>query len=208
LRGASKKFLMQIVNEKNPNAATLAHKFLRAGKIIAIPTDTVYGLACDASNLRAVEALYKIKNRDEKKPIAIFLRDIAHAKKIFIFDETAEKIAARFLPGALTLVLKKRNEANSPLASNLNKADDEFLGFRLVDSFFVKKIFEKFDGILAVTSANMSGETAANTAQEIKRNLSDLDLLIEGELSSQPASTVVKIDNNKITILRQGSVVL
>lgn len=199
---------MRTIKESEQNAAALAHEFLRAGKIIAIPTDTVYGLACDASNPKAVEALYKIKNRDEKKPIAIFLRDVVQAKKIFFFDENAEKIAARFLPGALTLVLKKRAAASSLLAPNLNKTDDEFLGFRVVDSFFVKKIFEKFDGILAVTSANLSGETAANTPQEIKKNLPNLDLLIEGELSRQPASTVVKIDNNKISILRQGSVLL
>ena len=199
---------MLIVNENNPNAATLASEFLRDGKIISFSTDTVYALAADASNFQAVETLYQIKNRDPEKPIAIFVKDLDAAKKIFFFEKKAEEIAKKFLPGALTLVLQTRDEAFSYIASNLNKNSDNFLGFRVVDNFFVKELFKKFDGILAVTSANISGATAATNPDEIKNILPNIDLLIKGEISHQPSSTVAKIIDNKITILRQGPVIL
>jgi L-threonylcarbamoyladenylate synthase len=199
---------MLVVNEKDPNAATLASEFLHHGKVISFSTDTVYALAADASNFKAVETLYQIKNRDPKKPIAIFVKDLDAAKKIFFFDKKAEEIAKKFLPGALTLVLETRDEAFSYIASNLNRNSDNFLGFRVVDNFFVKELFKKFDGILAVTSVNISGATAATNPDEIKNTLPNIDLLIEGEISHQPASTVAKIIDNKITILRQGPVIL
>ncbi len=199
---------MLVFNEKDKNAVDLACEFLSAGKVISFPTDTVYAFAADASNSKAVESLYKIKNRDEKKPIAIFVKDLDAAKKIFLFDKKAEEIANKFLPGALTLVLETRSEASSLLASNLNTNQNNSLGFRIVDSFFVSEFFKKFSGILAVTSANISGDKSATNPSEIKNNFPNLDLLIEGEISHRVASTVAKITDNKITILRSGPIIL
>jgi L-threonylcarbamoyladenylate synthase len=185
----------------------LANNHLRAGKIISFATDTVYGLAVDASNFSAVEDLYKIKNREKNKPIAIFLKNLEEAKKIFYFDETAEKISAKFLPGSLTLVLKTRPQATSLLASNLNQNDDGFLGFRILDQKFTQDLLEKFGGIIAVTSANPAGEKPAINSAEVKKYFGNLALLIDGGICEKKiASTVVKISNNKIEILRQGSV--
>jgi len=197
---------MLIINEENFEAASVASDFLRDGKIISFPTDTVYGLAVDASNIKAVDALYQLKNRDHKKPIAIFVKDLASAKKIFFFDKKAEEIAQKFFPGALTLVLKTRVEASQILAPNLNSNNDGFLGFRIVDSFFIKKLFEKFSGILAVTSANFSGEKEAKNSQEIKNKFPKLDLIIDGKTSLQAASTVIKVVDEKVNILRQGPI--
>lgn len=199
---------MLILNEQEKNAAEVASQFLQGGKVISFPTDTVYGFAVDASNDKAVATLYKIKNRDPEKPIAIFVKDLEVAKKIFFFDKKSEEIAQKFLPGALTLVLETRDEPLVYLASNLNNNSDNFLGFRIVNSFFVSELFKKFDGILAVTSANISGKKAATNPREIKENFPDLDLLIEGEISHQPASTVAKITDDKVTILRQGTIIL
>lgn len=198
---------MKIIAENDENAVDLACDFLRAGKIISFATDTVYGIAVDASNSQAIQKLYEIKNRDEKKPIAIFVKDLAAAKKIFDFDEVAQKIAEEFLPGSLTLVLKTKAQALSNLAANLNQNSDNFLGFRIVDNFFIKKLLEKFAGNLAVTSANKSGETAAISASDVQKYFqnSSLDLLIDGGICQQKiASTVAKISDKKITILRLG----
>lgn len=197
---------MLIVKEKDHNAVGIACEFLRAGKIISFATDTIYGIAVDANNYKAVESLYKIKNRDEKKPIAIFVKDLNAAEKIFYFDETAKKIAKKFMPGALTLVLKTKPEAFSNLASNLNRNIDNFLGFRVANSFFVKKIFENFDGNLAVSSANLSDQKNAISATEIAKTLPNIDLIIDGGTCDNKASTVAKIFNNKISILRQGPI--
>jgi L-threonylcarbamoyladenylate synthase len=199
---------MKIINEKDSAAADIAADFLKAGKIISFATDTVYGVAVDASNEKAVASLYQLKNRDQKKPIAIFVKDIASAKKNFSFSKKAEEIAEKFLPGALTLVLPIRPETSLDLASNLNNNHDGFLGFRIVDTDFIKKLFEKFDGILAVTSANLSGEKEAQNAQEVAKKFLELDLLIDGEITSKTPSTVAKIIEDKITILRQGPIFL
>ena len=198
---------MQIIKESDKNAVDIAYEFLRAGKIISFAADTVYGLAVDASNSKAIDDLYKVKNRDEKKPIAIFVKDLEAAKNIFFFDEQATKIAEKFLPGSLTLVLQKNPKASLFLAQNLNNKDDEFLGFRIVDREFIKKLLEKFDGNLAVTSANPSSLESAIRAEEVIKYFqnSKVNLLIDGgECVLKVASTVIKIFNKKITVLRQG----
>ena len=203
---------MLVIKESQSDAVEKACKFLHLGKAISFATDTVYGIAVDASNFKAVEDLYKIKKRDTKKPIAIFLKDLRLAKEIFYFDDVAQKIAEKFLPGKLTLVLKTKAESVKKLAKNLNQNSDEFLGFRIVENNFIQVLLKKFDGILAVTSANLSGDKPANSSQEVKKYFAKsslVALLIEGEnsdLKNSEASTVVKIFNQKIDILRRGAI--
>jgi len=198
---------MQIIKESDHNALELACDFLRAGKIISFACDTVYGIAVDAGNFKAVENLYKLKNRAKNKPIAIFLKDLEVAKKIFSFDKTSTEIAEKYLPGSLTLVLKTNVEALSNLASNLNQNDDGFLGFRITNYKFVQDLLEKFGGIIAVTSANLTNEKPAINAAEVEKYFNDLNLLIDGgTCEKKVASTVAKISNNQIQILRQGPI--
>jgi L-threonylcarbamoyladenylate synthase len=198
---------MIIIKDTNPAATTIACEALRAGKIISFATDTVYGLAVDACNFKAVEALFALKKRDPKKPIAIFLKDLDAAKKTFYFDKTAEKIAENFFNNSLTLVLEKKPQSLSGLASNLNLSDEKFLGFRIVNHHFVKDLLNKFGGVLAVTSANPSEKEAATSALQVEKYFtnSSLDLLVESTTAlSKTASTVIKIIDGKPQILRQG----
>jgi L-threonylcarbamoyladenylate synthase len=200
-----------IIKEDKKNSAKIAAKFLARGEIISFAADTVYGLAVDASNCNAVEQLYKIKKRDLKKPIAIFVKDLAMAKKLFYFDEVAEKIAKNFSNSSLTLVLKKHSECSSFLAKNLNSNDDDFLGFRIIQNNFIKNLLIEFNGIIAVTSANPSNENAATSAKNVETYFSNsnLSLLIDGGFCKEKiASTVVKIVNKKINILRQGTLII
>ncbi len=196
---------MLTIKESDTNALELACESLRLGKIISFTADTVYGLAVDASNFKAVEALFALKKRDPKKPIAIFVKDLASAKKIFSFDEVAEKFAERFGSKSLTLILETKPEGSALLASNLNQNDEKFLGFRIVNRDFIKNLLEKFGGILAVTSANPSNEKAAITALEVEKYFakSNLDLLVDGGKSEREiASAVIKIVSGKIQIIR------
>lgn len=177
--------------------------------MISFATDTVYGIGVDASNSAAVGRLYKIKNREEKKPIAIFVKNLAAAKKIFHFDKLAQKIAEKFLPGSLTLVLPTLSQAAPGLATNLNQNSDNFLGFRIVAHNFIEKLFENFGKNLAVTSANLSAMPAAVDATMVKNYFqnSEIDLLIDGgKTKTKIASTVVKINNGSATVLRQGAI--
>lgn len=198
---------MKIIKELDLNSVEIACATLKAGGIISFATDTIYGVAADASNEKAVDKLYEIKKRDQKKPIAIFVKNLEKAQEIFNFDYLSTKLAKEFMPGAITLVLKTRNSAN--LAKNLNYNNDGFIGFRIVDREFITKLMNKFEGNLAVTSANISKQKSSTTNEEVKNYFknSNLDLLIEGkEPEHKVASTVIKVENGKPEILRQGAI--
>ncbi len=199
---------MQIIDEKDPSAAEIAQKILVAGEVFAFATDTVFGLAADASNPEAINKIYQLKKRDFSKPIAIFAKDVESAKKIFIFDKKSEEIAAKYLPGPLTMVLKTNQNAAGFLAKNLNLNGDNFIGFRVVTNPFLENLFEKFSGFLAVTSANISGKNAATTSLEVIQQIPEITLIVDGKITHGIASTVVKIDNEIINVIRKGPIEL
>ncbi len=199
---------MLVIDEKKSNAVAVAIDFLQKGKVISFATDTVYGVAVDATNPKAVEGLYKLKKRDKNKPIAIFLKNLESAKKLFIFNDLAREVVEKYMPGDITVILKTTNYAKKILAKNLNNNDNNFIGFRIIDSYFVQKLFEKYNGILAVSSANEASQNPCISANLVKKNLKNLDLLIAGKKTSKISSTIVKIVDNELTLIRQGKLIL
>ncbi|MFM2200287.1 MAG: hypothetical protein RL769_342 [Pseudomonadota bacterium] len=199
---------MLVINENTLESVKIACQFLKEGKVIAIPTDTVYGLAVDATNPQAVNRLYQVKKRAINKPIAIFLKDQNQIKKIFTDNNLLDKISEEYLPGKLTIVSKLRDNLQINLANNLNLNDQNYLGFRIVESFFVKKLFEQFNSVLAVSSANLSGQKVAISADQIVDNFDDIDLIISGKILDNQASTVIKIEGDNYSIIRQGQIKL
>ena len=199
---------MLVIDEKKSNAVDVAIDFLQKGKVICFATDTVYGVAVDATNSKAVEGLYKLKKRDKNKPIAIFLKNLESAKKLFIFNDLASEIVEKYMPGDITVILKTTDFAKKILAKNLNNNDNDFIGFRIIDSYFVQKLFEKYNGILAVSSANEASQNPCISASLVKKNLKNLDLLIVGKKTSKISSTIVKIVDNELTLIRQGKLIL
>ena len=199
---------MLIIDEKKSNAVDVAIDFLQKGKVICFATDTVYGVAVDATNPKAVEGLYKLKKRDKNKPIAIFLKNLESAKKLFIFNDLSSEIVEKYMPGDITVILKTTDYAKKILAKNLNNNDNNFIGFRIIDSYFVKKLFEKYNGILAVSSANEASQNPCVSASLVKKNLKNLDLLIAGKKTSKISSTIVKIVDNELILIRQGKLIL
>ena len=199
---------MLVIDEKKSNAVAVAIDFLQKGKVISFATDTVYGVAVDATNPKAVEGLYKLKKRDKNKPIAIFLKNLESAKKLFIFNDLAREVVEKYMPGDITVILKTTNYAKKILAKNLNNNDNNFIGFRIIDSYFVQKLFEKYNGILAVSSANEASQNPCISASLVKKNLKNLDLLIAGKKTSKISSTIVKIVDNELTLIRQGKLIL
>lgn len=198
---------MLIINESDSNSIDIACDYLRAGKIIAFATDTIYGIAADASNSEAINKIYQIKERSSEKPIAIFVKNLDVAKEIFVFDQSSEKIAEKFLPGNLTMVLKTNPSDKTSLADNLNLKNDGFLGFRIIDRKFIQNLLQRFDGILAVSSANISKKKPATSANDVKEyfSKSPLDLLVDGGNSMNISpSTVIRIYKNNLEILRHG----
>lgn len=196
-----------IIDADDKMAVKEAIKIIENDGIIAFATDTIYGIAVNAGSEKAVDKLYELKKRDLRKPIAIFLPNLAAAQEIFLFDKLSLKLAKKYLPGALTLVLRI-NKNSQVLARSLNQNNDEFLGFRIVDNLFIKNFFHNFKGCLAVTSANISGENPALNALEVEKYFPNLDLIIDDKIKFGVPSTVIKIFNNQATILRRGAIII
>ena len=165
----------------------LAVKTLCSGGVAVIPTDTVYGLAAHPDFPAAVERLYTIKARDVKKPIALLASDADAAAKFI--GEDASKLGARYWPGALTIVSQGE-------------------GLRIPDHEWTRELLRRCGGVLRVTSANMSGQRPATDAEA---SLADIglsaDLVVDDGVSpGGTASTVVKLESGRISVLREGPV--
>lgn len=199
---------MKIISENHPDAVKTASKLLKAGEVISFATDTVYGVACDASNPSAVDNLFAVKKRRPEKPVAIFLHNVSQARELFIFDDLSNKIADKLLPGPITLILEKNPSSITKLADNLNPGNNS-LGFRIVKDQFIENVLQEFSGILAVSSANIADHAPAQNSKEVENYFSHskLSLIIDKNMpKSGKVSTVIKITENKIDILRQGAV--
>ena len=108
---------MKVIKESSGAVASAA-ALLKRGGVIICPTDTVYGFLADASNKKAVEKIYKIKNRPKSKPLSIFVKDFKMVKEVAVIDEKQAKILSEFLPGNHTFILKKKpSQAGPPVLS-------------------------------------------------------------------------------------------
>jgi len=166
---------------------------IEAGGVCMLPTETVYGVACRADNPDTIDRIYAIKGRDFDKPLAVCVRNIEAAKKLALFDETAQRLAREFWPGPLTLVLPVQNKT-------LDKRcyQGETIALRCPDISWR----ESFAHPLALTSANKSGEPAATTADT---GLDVDEVLDTGPSRTKIPSTILLVKNGKIKCLREGA---
>jgi L-threonylcarbamoyladenylate synthase len=185
---------------------------LRAGKILVYPTDTSYGLACDITNPKALAKFYKIKERSFKKPVHVIAPSLGFAKRITEWDKRAQTLAQKFWPGPLTLVLKIKAEDKH---LKLLSAGTGFLGLRMPNNIIAWELAQAFRKPLPATSANPSGEKSSGydsySLKDILKQFADKkykpDIIINaGTLPRRKPSTLVKIDGDKIEILRPGPI--
>ncbi len=176
----------------NPLKTAIAK--LQNGEIIGIPTETVYGLAVDARNPKAVQALRELKGRDANKPFQIMVRSLQDAETLVKIDDRARALAKAFLPGPLSLVLPKKNGEGT-------------LAIRIPGHALILSLLEQFGKPLAATSLNPSGKPPARTAEEAKSIYPQL-LILEGTCDLGVASTVVDLTHEEIRILREGNITL
>jgi len=176
-------------------------RFLRNGGVIAFPTDTVYGLGANAFNLRAVERIYKIKNRPSHLPLPLLIADIS---QLTLVAESVCGIglflAQRFWPGGLTLVLPKAASLPSYLAK------DSTIAVRMSNHPVCLSLIRGLGAPIIGTSANLSGNPPALTADEAKQQIGDeVDLVIDGgRCPGGVESTIVDTTGEIALILRQG----
>lgn len=182
-------------------------KELERWNVIAIPTETVYGLAVDASNESAVRSLFAVKKRPKDKAITIQVWDINVISTYAHIDhEREQRIIEAFMPWPVTLVLRKKDTISSAVT-----AWSPFVGVRIPSHPTTLALLQAIDFPLAVPSANRSGETPAKTMEEAQQIFGkEVSAYIsnDGYSMSDIASTVVQVVDWKITILREGVVSL
>ena len=188
----------------SPAVRAEAVTLLRAGRIVAIPTDTVYGIAADIALPDAIERLFAAKARPPERAVAVLLADAAQAGKLGIVGPAAACLAERFWPGGLTLVLPVRAEARLPRAL---AAGTPTIGVRVPDHPAPRAIAAILCP-LPTTSANRSGEADARDAAEIAARLGDAIALVVdgGPIHGGPASTVVDCSGELAVIRRVGAI--
>lgn len=175
----------------------------QAHKVLALPTDTVYGVGVLYGDLADLDHLKHAKHRPETKPIPMMVSNLEQMKQIAKVDARTEKLVQTFLPGPLTLVL--------PVSETLDLAytnGKKTVAVRIPDEPFVLAFIEKLGKPLLVSSANVSGKPAAVSYQEAMDNLPNIDGIIQGECKQLEASTIVDCTQDKLSILRPGPILL
>jgi L-threonylcarbamoyladenylate synthase len=178
-----------------------AVKILQKGGVIAFPTDTVYGLGADAFNPTAVERIYNIKNRPKYQQLPLLIADVKQLTALAEpIPEIAWFLARRFWPGGLTLVLSKKDSVPAYLASGLS------IAVRIPNHPVCRALIQHLRNPLIGTSANISGQPAALTAEEVGQQLGGkIDLIINrSQCPGGKESTIVDVTHEPPVILRQG----
>jgi L-threonylcarbamoyladenylate synthase len=201
---------MIAVLEQNPHVAPAndvniarAAEILRAGGIAALPTETVYGLAADAANPKAIAKIFAVKGRSAANPLVVQVSTLEAAQKLGVFSVVAKRLAEEFWPGPLTLVLPYCGGA---AVAELARGGRKTIGLRIPAQAVMLAVLEK-TGPLAVTSANRSGQAAATTAAPIAQELGDrVDIILDAGVAPLGIeSTIVEVTGDKAVLLRQGA---
>ena len=194
--------MQQIFKGITKDIITKAKKVVDSGGVIAIPTDTIYGLAVGAFNKEAVEKLYEVKKRGRDKAIPVLIGDVNDLEKVAKdLNPKAKKLAEKFWPGALTLIVKKQSEIADAISL------DDTVGVRIPDHDLIRGLL-RATGPLATTSANVSGEAPALDIDDLlKSGTEGIDLIIDGgDVDGGVASTVVDCTDEEFRILRVGPI--
>jgi L-threonylcarbamoyladenylate synthase len=181
-----------------------AARLIRRGEVIVCPTDTGYAFSADALDPRAVAKVFHLKGRAYSNPIHIAVNSIAEAEKYAHLTDIARYLASRYLPGALTLVLKKREIVPAMLVAGMDT-----VGIRIPDNKVILLLAEMAGRPLTATSANISGRPGTYSIDEVMAQLGDnlapvAMVLDQGSLPSRELSTIVDLSVSPPQLIRQG----
>ena len=181
-----------------------AVEVLRQGGLIALPTETVYGLGADASNDLAVRRIFAVKGRPSTHPLIVHVGSVERAREWAIeLGADGEKLANAFWPGPLTLIVKR-----SALASDAVTGGQDTVGLRVPSHPLALELLREFGGGIAAPSANRFGRVSPTTAAHVQSELgADVDLILDGGASSVGVeSTIIDVTKDTPRLLRPGGV--
>lgn len=199
---------MYLIPQENLNTDTIVSA-LKAGKTIVYPTETCYGLGCDATNTEAVEKIFAIKQRQEGKSVLVIVSDIEMVKRYVLWTPKLQELADKFWPGPLTVVADLIN--GHELAPGVIR--DGSIAFRVTDHPLVQELCKKLDGPIVSTSANISAQESPYDIESVltmfEGKTCQPDIIIDGgELPHRSPSTIVKITGEYVEVLRQGELIV
>lgn len=195
-----------IFTKKNINFEKIKEK-LSCGNIIVYPTDTVYGVGASIDSLEGIHKIYTTKERNFTSPLIALISKVEYIEKIAIIEdekkEILEKLAKKYWPGALTIILNKKENVPGIMVSN-----GETVGVRIPNLKIAQEIIESVGGILPTTSANFSGEKTPRSFNEVDNKFKEkIDILIDGgESPLGVESTIIDLTKKLPIILREGAI--
>lgn len=172
--------------------------------IVIFPTDTVYGIGCNCFSEKAIDKIFVLKGRDYSKPINVLVPNIDKMNDVVANIKPIEKeLVNKYMPGALTIIFDKKDNVSSLLTAGLNT-----VGVRIPNNDISLEMLNNVNYPLATTSANLSGEDSLTDFDSIYKLFNGkVDVIINGGISDIGiASTIVRVENDNIKILRQGSI--
>ncbi|KAJ6819103.1 yrdC domain-containing protein, mitochondrial isoform X1 [Iris pallida] len=178
---------------------------IRAGSVIAVPTDTLYGFACDACSAQGVKEIYEIKGRKQTSPLAICVADVSDISRFASVDHLPYELLDNLLPGPVTVVLPR---GESSIAEESLNPGLESIGVRVPEHGFVRAIARGLGSALALTSANLSGQPSSVSTQDFESLWRYCVYVFDGGLlpGGLSGSTVVDLtEPRRYKILRPGS---
>lgn len=177
------------------------YNILNNGGTVVMPTDTVYGIIGDALNENSADKIYKIKNRDYKKPFIILISDIEMLCKYVKNISALElELMNTFWPGPLTIILEK-----TELIPNIVTSNSDYVAVRIPNDKLLIELIKKLNRPLISTSANLSGNnTITNTQQLEEKIIKNVDYIYDIGSVNKISSTLIKVEDNLIKIIRDG----
>jgi L-threonylcarbamoyladenylate synthase len=200
--------VIEKVDSKTPDTKVLEHaaRLINKGEVLVCPTDTGYAFSANALDVRAIAKVFGLKGRSYNNPIHMAVGSIEEAEKYAYIDDIARQLAKRFLPGALTLVLPKKETIPSILVAGMNT-----VGIRIPNERIILELSARAGKPLTTTSANISGKPTPYTVDEIINNMGDsikgvAMILDRGQILKRELSTIVDLTASPPQLIRQGMV--
>lgn len=193
-------------DEPQPERIEYIVSCLRKGDVVALPTDTFYGLAVDPVNLKAVEQIYQIKTRQKHKPLSLLIASVAQAYELARdIDERFDQLAEKFWPGPLTLIVRAGSKL--PLRSTANTGN---VALRVPDAVIARAVVQCFGLPITATSANLRNASECSHAACVRDQIGDrIPLIVDGGPSGHTVpTTIVDLTGTKgrWQILREGAI--
>lgn len=192
--------IFKVNSENTKEIVKIAANLIENGAVIVCSTDTVYGLVADATNKKAVEKIFKIKQRPKNKPLPIFIKDIKMARELAVIDKNQEKILKRYWPGKYTFVLKRKS------GIKIYGVAKNTIALRIPKYRFLNDLLKKINKPLAQTSVNISGKPALTKIADIISQFGRPGLpilIVDGrDLLKNKPSVIIDLTKDKIKTLR------